>query len=1091
MKIPATAPNEQPSAIKGDASISASQISDFFQFDYRSTVFLLHPIGSFIPLADWRDPDWTSVSSLLAGLQPEKRSLLESLFGPNLIDVQGNSIGKILLNEVLHPFYIFMVYSIILWGIDDYLPYAIVIMVISILGIASTTIETKRSIVRLRNMSRFVCKMQIWTLDHEGKGQWLVKDSTHLIPGDIINIAATGEAKLETLPCDCVILEGDAIVSEAMLTGESVPVVKSAIPNAGLSLLHSPTSTNKLDRHFLFGGTRLIRARVQDEHNNGIVRAMVVRTGFNTSKGSLIRQMLFPRVIKFKFLRDAFMAIGVLFLFAFMGLIASAVYFVHIGVDPEEIALRSLDVLTISVPPALPAALSVATTFAIARLKRRKIFCTSPQRINVAGMITAVVFDKTGTLTEEGLSVLGVCEASEQKSFEEATREFEGMETPSTQVTLREALVTTHDLNTFEGKLLGEPLEAAMFAWTEAKLQEDEVAMQLGEGEGPALTRDGKQATVPVVTMTDRRVAVVNKFDFSSNLRRMSVIVKGENDSGAQVYVKGAPEVIGSLCHRDSFPAHYEESLDRWTRGGYRVLALAGKRLEGQRWETIHSKKREDVECDLTFLGLLIFENRLKEGSKETIRLLNEGNIITKMCTGDAPLTAIAVAKESGLVAEDKPVYMARVAASSEREDDEKVDGREDEKGEEAGSVEWVDIADPASTLDAYSLQPHQHDLQLNELGLCISGETYAYALQHCALETLERLLVTCQVFARFSPEQKQDLVERLQSLDYSVAFAGDGANDMGGLKSADVGLSLSQAEASVAAPFTSEDIRAVEQLCREGRNAVTTSCNLFNFMIIYSLCEYFSVLLLYGAPSFSTSFTNANYLYIDIFLVFPFAIGMSASRPAKKLANRAAHARIISRRNLVSIMSQFILLILAQLTVYLVLHRQSYYEPPEYAPDDLDLNTQDNTALFKTSIFTYLYAAIIWNFGPPHRQILPKNYLLTLAITVLTALNIYFLFTTGGPLFDLFGFQEAIPKSFFWIIFGVIVAQFVFALGFELFAVDHVAQFLKRPTRSIQKWYWEKVQKKQFLNNEKKYRLVCDSIKRDEKVQKKKEVVN
>jgi cation-transporting ATPase 13A2 len=372
--------------------------------------------------------------------------------------------------------------------------------------------------------------------------------------------------------------------SEAMLTGESVPVVKSAIANSGLSMLHSPTNTNKLDRHFLFGGTKLIRARVQDENNSGIVRTMVVRTGFNTSKGSLIRQMLFPRVIKFKFLRDAFMAIGVLFFFAFVGLIASVIYFVHIGVDSEEIALRSLDVLTISVPPALPAALSVATTFAIARLKRRKIFCTSPQRINVAGMITAVVFDKTGTLTEEGLSVLGVCEATEEKSFEEAVKQFEEMEIPTKAVNFREALTTTHDLNTFEGKLLGEPLEAAMFAWTEAELQEDEVAMCLGDGEGPAMTRDGKQVTVPVISTKGKRVAVVNKFDFSSNLRRMSVIVKGENDKGAQVYVKGAPEVIGSLCLRESFPTHYEESLDRWTRGGYRVLALAGKRLEAHRW---------------------------------------------------------------------------------------------------------------------------------------------------------------------------------------------------------------------------------------------------------------------------------------------------------------------------------------------------------------------------------------------------------------------------------------------------------------------------------------------------------------------------
>jgi cation-transporting ATPase 13A2 len=762
----------------------------------------------------------------------------------------------------------------------------------------------------------------------------------------------------------------------------------------------------------------------------------------------------------------------------------------HIGVDPDEIAVRSLDVLTIAVPPALPAALSVATTFAIARLKRKGIFCTSPQRINVAGMITAVVFDKTGTLTEEGLSVLGVCEgsASKGKSFEVAVKTFQEMESVPEPVNFREALATTHDVNTFEGKLLGEPLEAAMFEWTGATLQEDEVVVNLSVDGQPALTRDGKQATVPIVTLSGgekpdkKRVAIVSKFDFSSNLRRMSVIVKGEGDLGAQVYVKGAPEVIGSLCRQNTFPARYEESLDQWTRGGYRVIALAGKRLEGQQWTALSSAKRDEVECDLTFLGLLIFENKLKDGSKETIRLLNEGSIITKMCTGDAPLTAVAVAKESGLIGEDKPVYMARISGTSSTREEEDYN----EKGRDGVSLEWVDIADPSKTLDPYSLQPLERgQLSLTDIGLCISGETYSQALSVCALETMERLLVSCQVFARFSPEQKQDLVERLQTLDYLVAFAGDGANDMGGLKSADVGVSLSQAEASVAAPFTSEDIRAVEALCREGRNAVTSCCNLFNFMIIYSLTEYFSVLLLYGAPFFSTSFNNANYLYIDIFLVFPFAIGMSASRPSKKLSSKSAHARIISRKNLVSIFSQFVLLIFAQVTIFLVLHNQSYYQPPADDPDDLELDTQDNTVLFKTSIFTYLYAAIIWNFGPPHRQILPKNYLLMLAITVLTALDFYFLFTTSGTMFDLFGFQSSISKSFLWIIFGVIVAQFVFALGFELFGVDRVAALLKKPTRSIQRWYSEAIKKKAFHNNEKRYRMVCEAIRRDPLPQK------
>jgi hypothetical protein len=84
-------------------------------------------------------------------------------------------------------------------------------------------------------------------------------------------------------------------------------------------------------------------------------------------------------------------------------------------------------------------------------------------------------------------------------------------------------------------------------------------------------------------------------------------------------------------------------------------------------------------------------------------------------------------------------------------------------------------------------------------------------------LNYLMKMLVKGQIFARMSPDEKHELVEKLQSLEYCVGFCGDGANDCGALKAADVGVSLSEAEASVAAPFTSRsfEINCVVQLIR------------------------------------------------------------------------------------------------------------------------------------------------------------------------------------------------------------------------------------------------------------------------------------
>jgi len=97
------------------------------------------------------------------------------------------------------------------------------------------------------------------------------------------------------------------------------------------------------------------------------------------------------------------------------------------------------------------------------------------------------------------------------------------------------------------------------------------------------------------------------------------------------------------------------------------------------------------------------------------------------------------------------------------------------------------------------------------------------------------------QVFARMSPDEKNEVVERLQTLGYTVLMCGDGANDCAALKAADVGLSLSEAEASVAAPFTSRtpDISCVLEVIKEGRAALVTSFSCFKYMWVIFIFEH------------------------------------------------------------------------------------------------------------------------------------------------------------------------------------------------------------------------------------------------------------
>lgn len=158
--------------------------------------------------------------------------------------------------------------------------------------------------------------------------------SDELVPGDVFEVS---DPSIQLFPCDCLLLSGDAIVNESMLTGESVPVSKTPVTDQSLQLLDLSASTvaPELAKNFLFCGTKIIRARKpqEGEDDEDVAVAMVVRTGFNTTKGALVRSMLFPKPSGFKFYKDAFYYIGVMGIIAGLGFIASIVNFIRLGVS--------------------------------------------------------------------------------------------------------------------------------------------------------------------------------------------------------------------------------------------------------------------------------------------------------------------------------------------------------------------------------------------------------------------------------------------------------------------------------------------------------------------------------------------------------------------------------------------------------------------------------------------------------------------------------------------------------------------------------------------------------------------------------------
>ena len=126
--------------------------------------------------------------------------------------------------------------------------------------------------------------------------------------------------------------------------------------------------------------------------------------GFMTAKGELVRSILYPPPVDFKFEQDSYKFIGFLAVLSLVGFSYTIVSKVRTSsASFGDILVDALDLITIVVPPALPAAMTIGSIYAQKRLRRKDIYCISPRTINVAGSIDCICFDKTGEWNKKTL----------------------------------------------------------------------------------------------------------------------------------------------------------------------------------------------------------------------------------------------------------------------------------------------------------------------------------------------------------------------------------------------------------------------------------------------------------------------------------------------------------------------------------------------------------------------------------------------------------------------------------------------------------------------------------------------------------------
>ncbi len=580
------------------------------------------------------------------------------------------------------------------------------------------------------------------------ENKWQEIQTDELLPGDVVSITRTGEDS--GVPCDLLLLRGSCIVNEAMLSGESTPLLKESIE---LRPGSDKLDIDGVDRNScLFGGTKVLQATGINPKDKMAAPdagclAVVLRTGFGTSQGTLIRTMIFSTETVSANNIESFLFIAFLLIFA---LAASAYVWVK-GVEQDrkrsKLLLDCVIIITSVVPPELPMELTMAVNASLVALSKYSIFCTEPFRIPFAGRVDVCCFDKTGTITGENLVVEGV--AGIDKS--DSKKLIPVAETPyETTITLASA----HALVLLDGDVIGDPME---------KTALDGLGWKLSEGD---LVAPNKDSSSP----HSAQINVKRRFQFSSALKRMSTLSTVAPASGSTrtlAAVKGAPETLKAMYN--NVPADYEATYKWYAQRGSRVLALGYKYIDNISAKEANTIAREKIESNLEFAGFLVFHCPLKPDAVSTLKHLNDSSHRCVMITGDNPLTAAHVAREVEIVDREVLILDHREGAESEadltwRTPDESV-------------VISVNPADPidVSLFDKYDI--------------CMTGA----ALRQYAdrAEAWKILVQNTWVYARVSPAQKEFILTSLKTLGYVTLMAGDGTNDVGALKQANIGVAL------------------------------------------------------------------------------------------------------------------------------------------------------------------------------------------------------------------------------------------------------------------------------------------------------------
>ncbi|OGO05450.1 MAG: ATPase [Chloroflexi bacterium RBG_13_54_9] len=562
-----------------------------------------------------------SLGSSPRGLTDEEARERLARFGPNeLRRERGISPLAILLEQFKSILIIILLIAVIISvSLGEYLDGGVIFAIVlasAVLGFVQEY-RAERAMEALQEMAAPTATVR-------RNGQETEITAKELVPGDIV-LLKTGDR----IPADLRLIEAvNLTVDEAPLTGESTPVEKV---------------TRAIEGEELPVGDRANMAYMGTAANYGRGGGVVVSTGMATEFGKIASmlqevgkeqtplQINLDRVGKWL----GGVALGITALVAALGVVR--------GHELLEMFIWGVSLAVAAVPEALPAVVTISLAIGVQRIARRHAIIRKLPAVETLGCTTVICSDKTGTLTQDEMTVRRLYVNGRVIEVSGVGYEPSG-----------DFYVDGNPYGPHLDEHLQTLLQAATLCNDTRLTQTNEVWKITGDPTEGALVVVAAKAGLAKEEL-ERRSPRVDEIPFSSETKRMTTV--HVTPQGRHAYAKGAPEVIlGSCTH--VFQNGESVALDekereailemagRMAGDALRVLAMAYKPLPPDAQGT------EGIEEEMVFLGLAGMIDPPRKESKHSIELCEKAGIESVMITGDHKVTAMAVARELGLLKE-------------------------------------------------------------------------------------------------------------------------------------------------------------------------------------------------------------------------------------------------------------------------------------------------------------------------------------------------------------------------------------------------------------------------------------------------------